>query len=518
MRKSNNTKNKIISAALVLSLAVSNLNWVYAADNREPKTSTKAEPTSAVMQSKEEKEKLQLEARKKEKSEEFKKKFDEFKEGKDFDDNPYSLFGETYEEYRNKLENCWQVAFDISPEEEKLSEKEKSKKVLLENLFYELGKIEYFSKEWLSMPFVAGFFHNVRRDYHDDFRRGSPRWEDPIYWFDNSFSKYWGTTNPFACRFFNCMRILKADISMEKLDDIDHELEILKEENSTDETAVTLIECLQGLAVESYRLDLQKSSEEDGSKVADKQIPEKNKYSENRYAWAKDIPSSGAYGIVRLYMDTELNKLVAIKMLKSGENFSEKQLAMMQRVNSPYVAKVYGLTSVKNQKCLVMELVQGGSGLISTAEYMHEYSRERILDICIQLAKAFQAFYDGGLVHNDLYCHVRNVLIDEQENVKVIDYDEAEDVLENRDLPTNYCFVKNMQAALTYIASFLREVNEDLYRELREKTPTIKFTTVNWKVGYTPVPTCIKADEESITPDLKFEGLIRILENMKSKE
>ncbi|MDO4199799.1 MAG: protein kinase [Clostridia bacterium] len=222
---------------------------------------------------------------------------------------------------------------------------------------------------------------------------------------------------------------------------------------------------------------------------------------DRRYTFTREI-GRGGFGNVNLYMDTESNRPVAIKSLFHGKEFSEEQLRKMQKVDSPYVAKAYGLTEIDGKNNLVMEYVDGGIPFIK-ASIMHQYSKEKLLDICIQLVKAFKAFCDAGLEHIDLGQHTGNVLIDIHGNLKIIDY---EDAFEAGD-----AFMGNMCQALIHVASLLNATDNTLYDKMIEHLPGIVFLPCHWSDN-----TERMYPGGLLYPTLRFENLIKILEDMKN--
>lgn len=515
MIKPHTKTNKIIALILAILLIIPNLNTTSAIGENGHKTPTDKSSYEPHLYKKD----------KEEKSEEFRKKFDKFRRGEEFENNPYAPEIKTYDEYQVKVDECWKVAFDITCDEKETGKIEKSKRILIEKLFYELGKIAYLSGNFLDMSYVVAFFHNL---YTHNSRF------EPGYDYLNFeglscfFSQYWGESNPFKYRLISYANMLNTRLDPDELDSIDRQLEELKSENKDDGTAVTLIECLQGLAVESYRMELEKyrseplaedseSGRNEVSAETSKKIYDKNcvescdepatekteKHSEN-YTFIQEL-GWGAYGRVDLYMDKLSHRKVAIKTLHKGKGYTEEQLKLMQKINSPYVVKSYDIAVFGDKNSLVMEYVDGGAPFMR-AILTRGYSKERILDICIQFAKAFQAFENAGLCHSDLNTHTRNVLIDRHDHVKIIDCDNPIPV------PKGY----NTECALSYIASILMVTYKELYDKINKEFPTTKFYTSYkslWRDYYFRV-----GIKEFIDPRLEPKDLVEILENMKAKD
>lgn len=139
---------------------------------------------------------------------------------------------------------------------------------------------------------------------------------------------------------------------------------------------------------------------------------------------------AGGFGVVKVYLDTEdNNKKVAIKTLNEDGAFKPDKIEKLKRIDSPYVAKLYGLTTLifnsgTKEVGLVMEYVHGASRFI---DEVYSLSKTEVLDICKQIVEAIQAFDVAGFHHVDLNHHFNNILIGKEGKIKIIDYEDAED-------------------------------------------------------------------------------------------
>ncbi len=133
----------------------------------------------------------------------------------------------------------------------------------------------------------------------------------------------------------------------------------------------------------------------------------------------------GGMGEVYRATDTNLKRLVAIKVLPDAVATDSERLARFQReaevlasLNHPNIAAIHGLERADGQTALVMELVEGptladriAQGPISVVDS---------LEIAKQIAGALEAAHDQGIVHRDL--KPANVKITPTGTVKVLDF------------------------------------------------------------------------------------------------
>ncbi len=92
-------------------------------------------------------------------------------------------------------------------------------------------------------------------------------------------------------------------------------------------------------------------------------------------------------GVVFRALDTKLQRDVALKLLPDHFADDPERLARFQReaqvlasLNHPNIAQIYGLEESDNQRCIVMELVEGETlqerlkrGPIPIDEYLRRY-------------------------------------------------------------------------------------------------------------------------------------------------
>lgn len=497
--------------------------------------------TERKKREKEEKERLEQELREPEKKKErakeraarmseLKSKHDDFvakfikyiEDGTDFDENPPKQWVEDLipreEERHKRLVECI---------------KKSPNKDLCEKLYAELSWICYVLKEFDDdggdfrfnsglgwMIRVFGCFDSSkeiseRRDY-DEF------WADDIQFgyfaddvvafykydnihFDREFCYYlermWYIN--FIGGSKGSLKCLNSNISA--FQGIKTRLARLK--NCDDPTMKILVEGAQKLIVEPFEKELSEEKER-----LEKEKSEKNKETKSfdkaqgRYVPYGKKVGRGSFGSISVYWDTVENKKVAVKVL-NGESFSEEKLKKMQKIDSPYVAKALDLVDVGNgKKGLVMEYVHGGEFMVPAVQRITD--KNKLLGICIQLAKAFEAFHNAKLSHSDL-THYGNILLDDEGNVKIIDYDGAgsnRSIFDNCD-PVFF----NIIPALEQIGTVLVSTDEELFKSFYEKFGA-KFEVKR----YTQKP--IFAELKSYySSRMNFDHLIKTLEDMKKE-
>jgi Tol biopolymer transport system component len=134
---------------------------------------------------------------------------------------------------------------------------------------------------------------------------------------------------------------------------------------------------------------------------------------------------AGGMGEVYRAVDTKLRREVAIKILPPKFASDPSRLARFEReahllaqLNHPNIAAIYGLEHIDGIRFLVLELVEGPT----LSERLKSGSMEvgEALGIAAQIAEAFEAAHEKGVVHRDL--KPGNVKITPAGKVKVLDF------------------------------------------------------------------------------------------------
>lgn len=134
---------------------------------------------------------------------------------------------------------------------------------------------------------------------------------------------------------------------------------------------------------------------------------------------------SGGMGHVYRARDTDLARLVAIKILKEAPASSPKALSRLERearlassLNHPNIVTVYSIGRADGVPYIVMELVEGKTlyELIAGGPV----PLPRVVEIAAQIASAIANAHDAGIVHRDL--KPQNVMVTKDGLVKVLDF------------------------------------------------------------------------------------------------
>ncbi|MCB9751155.1 MAG: serine/threonine protein kinase [Myxococcales bacterium] len=118
------------------------------------------------------------------------------------------------------------------------------------------------------------------------------------------------------------------------------------------------------------------------------------------------ILGEGGMGVVYSAFDEELDRKVAIKLLREeqrrageGRTRLQREAQAMARLSHPNVVQVYDAGDYDGKVFLAMELVEG----VSLREWLERAPpswRER-LDVCIQAGRGLAAAHAAGLIHRD---------------------------------------------------------------------------------------------------------------------
>jgi len=145
-----------------------------------------------------------------------------------------------------------------------------------------------------------------------------------------------------------------------------------------------------------------------------------------RYAVLKKL-GEGGKGIVFKARDTALNRVVAIKMLKSpvteGEAYSRfiTEAQSVARLNHPNIVSIHDIGKEDGKQFFVLEFVEGHSlrGLIETSPE-GKCDIPTAMRIGIDICNALQYAHSQGILHRDV--KPENIMITEEGVAKLMDF------------------------------------------------------------------------------------------------
>ncbi|MEO8216157.1 MAG: protein kinase [Acidobacteriota bacterium] len=133
---------------------------------------------------------------------------------------------------------------------------------------------------------------------------------------------------------------------------------------------------------------------------------------------------AGGMGEVYLAFDPELERTVAIKVLRDSDQSADRARRFIQEakaasaLNHPNVAQVYEIGSVDELRYIVMEVVEGET--LRQRLGHGKMSIDDVLSIATQIASALGAAHSAGIVHRDV--KPDNIILRPDGYVKVLDF------------------------------------------------------------------------------------------------
>ncbi len=138
-----------------------------------------------------------------------------------------------------------------------------------------------------------------------------------------------------------------------------------------------------------------------------------------------DKLGEGGMGVVWRAVDTTLDREVAIKVLPAEMATEPDRLARFEReakllasLNHPNIAGIHGIHEVDGTPFLAMELVEGQD--LQQRLAGGALSLRQTLEVALQIAHAFEAAHESGVIHRDL--KPANVKLTDDGKVKVLDF------------------------------------------------------------------------------------------------
>lgn len=138
-----------------------------------------------------------------------------------------------------------------------------------------------------------------------------------------------------------------------------------------------------------------------------------------------DKLGEGGMGVVWRALDTTLDREIAIKVLPAGMATQPDRLARFKReakllasLSHPNIAGIHGIHEVDGTPFLAMELVEGQD--LQQRLAGGTMSLRQTLEVALQIANAFEAAHESGVIHRDL--KPANVKLTDDHVVKVLDF------------------------------------------------------------------------------------------------
>ena len=135
---------------------------------------------------------------------------------------------------------------------------------------------------------------------------------------------------------------------------------------------------------------------------------------------------SGGMGTVYRALDRNLNRIVALKLLRQeysrDPDFVRKfqaEAAITASINHPNVVRVYSTGTDHDLLYLAMELVDKGS-LDDLMTLQGRVAEAQVLTVGIQIARGLQAAFQRGLIHRDI--KPGNILFSDAHTAKIVDF------------------------------------------------------------------------------------------------
>lgn len=137
----------------------------------------------------------------------------------------------------------------------------------------------------------------------------------------------------------------------------------------------------------------------------------------------------GATAVVYLANDPDLNRQVAVKLIRFGKDSAamsrrlrkifQTEDAIGRRLQHPNIVKVYDAVVEQHQAYLVMEFVDGGA-LDQFCAINRLLPLHRTIGILFKCCLALDHAYRQGVIHRDI--KPANILIDANDNPKITDF------------------------------------------------------------------------------------------------
>jgi Serine/threonine protein kinase len=139
-----------------------------------------------------------------------------------------------------------------------------------------------------------------------------------------------------------------------------------------------------------------------------------------------EVVGEGGMGVVFKAVDCNLNRYVALKVLKREMSANAEAQAKLEEearvtasINHPHVVKVFSFGEDHGQFYLAMELVEKGS-LDQLMNIQRRVGEAQVLEVAIQVAQGLEAGLEKGLIHRDI--KPGNILFVDAHTAKLVDF------------------------------------------------------------------------------------------------
>ena len=136
--------------------------------------------------------------------------------------------------------------------------------------------------------------------------------------------------------------------------------------------------------------------------------------------------ASGGMGTVYRARDVDLNRIVALKLLRKENSADADYIAKLEReaqitasVAHPFVVKVFSFGCDQGVYYIAMELVDKGS-LDDLMTLQGRIAEAQVLEIGLQIAQGLRAAFRVGLIHRDV--KPGNILFADAHTAKIVDF------------------------------------------------------------------------------------------------